>query len=280
MSQNSNPDFTTSSTGQTPEGTPGYPASPGQATPPVDYFESDTPPYPASGAATGSVSTDPYYPEPVSYESSTTDSSTTKDVAKDEAANVKDTAVGAGQQVASVAKDEAKNVVADAGQQAKSLLNQAAGEASSQVNTQQQRIASLVQGYAKELSGMSSGESTSGALTDLVSQASQKVTDLGQWLENREPKEVLNELSSFARRRPGAFLLGAALAGAAAGRLTKGLMADAKDSKSDASLTTGREFSSPSGTAPMGDAYYGDSAAPAYAEGSSFSDYGRQDVAR
>jgi len=273
MSQN--PDFTTSSTGQTPDGTPGYPASPGQATPPADYFESDTPPYPAGGAATGSVSTDPYYPEPVSYESSTT-----KDVAKDEAANVKDTAVGAGQQVAAVAKDEVKNVVADAGEQAKSLLNQAAGEASSQVNTQQQRIASLVQGYAKELSGMSSGESTSGALTDLVSQASQRVTGFGEWLENREPKEVLNELSSFARRRPGAFLLGAALAGAVAGRLTKGLMADAKDSQPGASMTAGREFSSPAGTAPMGDAYYGDPVAPAHAEGSSFSDYSRQDVAR
>jgi len=39
----------------------------------------------------------------------------------------------------------------------------------------------------------------------------------------------VSDLSDFARRRPAVFLVGAALAGVVAGRLTRGLIAEAKD---------------------------------------------------
>jgi len=190
-------------------------------------------------------------PEPVDYAYDTSAPSGTADVAKDEAANVKDTAKGeaanvketaaqeasnvkdtavqAGQQVAGVAKEEAKNVVAETATQAKDLFRQATGELSTQAGQQQQKIAGLLHSYAKELGSMGSASSEGGPLTDLAHQASRKGGEIAHWLENKEPGEVLEELRSFARRRPVAFLLGAALAGVVAGRLTRGLAADAKD---------------------------------------------------
>ena len=49
-------------------------------------------------------------------------------------------------------------------------------------------------------------------------------------LQNREPAELLDEVRSFARRKPGMFLLGAAAAGILAGRLTSGVKAAHSDS--------------------------------------------------
>ncbi|MEK8109106.1 phage holin family protein [Micromonospora sp. M12] len=47
------------------------------------------------------------------------------------------------------------------------------------------------------------------------------------WLDEREPGEVLDEVRTYARRNPGTFLAGAAVAGLLVGRLTRGLTAPA-----------------------------------------------------
>jgi len=163
-----------------------------------------------------------------------------KDTAAQEAVNVKDAAVQAGQQVAGVAADEAKNVVAETATQAKDLFRQATTELSDQAGQQQQKLAGLLHSYAKELGSMGSASHEGGPLTDLAHQASRKGGEIAHWLENKEPSDVLEELRSFARRRPVAFLVGAALAGVVAGRLTRGLAADAKDERdaTSAQLTT------------------------------------------
>ena len=83
---------------------------------------------------------------------------------------------------------------------------------------QKQKIAETVHSFAKELGGMGSGESTSGPITDLAKQASAKVGEIGHFLETREPREILDEVSAFARRRPGLFLVLCGAAGVIAGQ--------------------------------------------------------------
>ena len=164
-----------------------------------------------------------YAPADTTYSS---DESSTKDVAKGEAANVKDTAVDAGKNVAGTAKDEAANVAAEAGQQAKSLLSTATSELQTQAGTQQGRLASTLKSYADELHGLVDGTPQSGGpLTDLAHQAAEKGSEIARWLEDREPADVLDEVRSFARRRPVAFLGICALAGVLAGRVTRGAVA-------------------------------------------------------
>lgn len=150
------------------------------------------------------------------------DAGSTKDTAKAEAGAVKDTASGAAQQVAGTAKDEASNVVGEAKAQAANLIDQVRGEAGSQVGTQKDRLVSLAHSYAKELGSMASSSEESGPVTDLVHDLSRRVGGAGHWLEDHEPADVLDEVRRFARRRPGAFLLGALAAGVVVGRLTRG----------------------------------------------------------
>jgi hypothetical protein len=159
----------------------------------------------------------------------TTDSrpSSTTDVAKDQARDVGETAAQAGSQVASTAADQAKNVVQQTQRQAQDLLQQAQTQLREQATNQQQKAAEGVTSLAQQLRNMAdgTGQDVPGPARDLVQQASGKLEDLGRWLQTHEPGDLLDEVRSYARRKPGTFLLGAALAGVVAGRLTTGIKA-------------------------------------------------------
>ncbi len=152
-------------------------------------------------------------------------SPSTTTVAKDQASNVKDTAIDAGKNVAATAKDEVGNVAAETKQQAKSLLSSVTDELQTQASSQQQKIATAVHALSKELGGMASGSAESGPLTDLARQASRKGGEIAHWLENKEPRDVLAEVTAYARRRPVTFLALCGLAGVVAGRVTRGAVA-------------------------------------------------------
>ena len=148
------------------------------------------------------------------------------DTAKGEAKQVAGTAVDAGKEVAATAKSEAGNVAAEAKQQAASLFDTVRTEAGAQAGTQQQRIAEALHSLSKELGGMASSSEESGPLTDLAHQASSKGSDVAQWLQDREPADVLEAVRSYARRRPVTFLALCGVAGIVAGRLTRSTVAN------------------------------------------------------
>ncbi len=202
-------------------------------------------------AGTTEAGTDIYAPG--TGQSSTSTTSTTKDTVKGEAADLKDTAVDRGQQVAGVAKEQAGavketavasgqqvagvakeqvgNVTAEASGQFRDLLDQGRTELSSQASTQQQRLGALVHSLADELGTMGSSSDKGGPLADLAKQGSHRVGEIAHRIENSEPSDLLEDVRSFARRRPGVFLGVSLLAGVVAGRLTRSLAAEAKDAK-------------------------------------------------
>jgi hypothetical protein len=163
------------------------------------------------------------------------DSSSTKDVAKDQAAGVAGSAKDAGQHVAGVAKDEAGNVAAEATRQARDVVGQARAEIAQQASDQQQRVAGGLRSIGTELSSMADRSDQPGMAADLAREASAKVQEVAEWLEQRDPGSLLDEVKTFARRRPGAFLAIALGAGLAAGRLTRGL----KDEASGSDVSSG-----------------------------------------
>jgi ElaB/YqjD/DUF883 family membrane-anchored ribosome-binding protein len=156
----------------------------------------------------------------------------TTDVAKDQAADVAGTARDAGKHVAGVAGEQAGQVASEATQQVKQLVHQTRSELTEQAAAQQQRVASGLRSLSKELSTMARGSEQSGMATDLIHQASERTNAVASWLEQREPGHVVDEVTRFARQRPGAFLALAAGAGLLVGRLGRGLMA-ANDDSSD-----------------------------------------------
>jgi hypothetical protein len=158
------------------------------------------------------------------------DDKSATDVAKDEASNVAGGAVHAGQQVAQTVTEQAGTVAAEAGRQAKDLLSQARSELSEQAGVQQQRVASGLRSVAEELHGLADGSPDPGIATDLARQAADKAHQVAAWLDHRDPGALLDEVRSFARQRPGAYLTIALGAGVLAGRLTRGLTAPTENS--------------------------------------------------
>ena len=145
------------------------------------------------------------------------------DVARDEAANVGNSAREAGSHVAQSATDQARQVVSETRAQAGDLLGEAKGQVRHQAATQQRQAAQQLQAVADELSEMAAKSGQSGLGTQVVQEAAARVRGVASWLDRREPGDLLDGVRDFARRHPGQFLVGAAVAGVVAGRLTRGL---------------------------------------------------------
>jgi hypothetical protein len=185
-----------------------------------------------TGFGTGTGTTG--YPETTDYPGTagtgTTgyqDDTSKKDVAKEEAANVAGHAAGAAQNVAGTAKTEAKNVAYEAKNSAKDLLHQAKSDLTSQAGTQQTKAAEGIRTISSQLRSMADAPDQQGVASDLIRQAADRSESVASWLDNRDPGSLLDEVKSFARQRPGTFLLLAAGAGMLAGRLGRSLQAGA-----------------------------------------------------
>jgi hypothetical protein len=157
----------------------------------------------------------------------------TRDVAKDEARGVAQDVAQSGRQTTETAKEQAGQVAAEAKSQAKQLLDQTREQVVSTGSAQQEKAATGLRSLADELSGMVNGQGgQDGLAADLARQASDQIRTAAQFLESREPADLLQELRGFARRRPGTFLLSAAAIGFLGGRVTRGLAADSNDTGS------------------------------------------------
>ena len=190
------------------------------------------------------------------------------DTAKEEAQNLGQTASQAGGQVVSTAADQAKEVAQETQRQAKDLLDQGRAQLKDQTMAQQQKAAQSLTSLASEMRGLADGTSQGapGPARDLLQQAAGMVETLSSKLQNREPAQLLDEVRSFARRKPGTFLIGAALLGVAAGRLTRGVQAAHSDNGSSGSPARGytSNYVDPAPTySGYADTGFGD---PSYAE--------------
>jgi hypothetical protein len=159
------------------------------------------------------------------------DASSKKDVAKEEAANVAGEAKGAARNVAETAKAEAANVASEAKNSARDLLHQAKSDLTSQAGTQQAKAAEGIRSISSQLRTMADAPDQQGVAADLIRQAADRSASVASWLDNRDPGSLLDEVKSFARQRPGTFLLLAAGAGLVAGRLGRSLQAGAPETR-------------------------------------------------
>lgn len=153
----------------------------------------------------------------------------TADVVKSQATDLSHSSIRTGKHVADVAREQASGVAVEAGRQGRDLLHQAQGQLEEQAAQGQQRLVNQLLSLSDELHSMAGASGRGGMAASLASQAASRVRNAGQWLDGREPGQVVDEMQSFARRRPAVFLALAVGAGLVAGRLTRGL----KDANSD-----------------------------------------------
>lgn len=157
---------------------------------------------------------------------------------REEASNLAGEAGDAGRRVAGVAKGEAKSVGYEARRQARRLADQVGSEVRQQAANQQSRAASGLRNIGDEFSNMADGSgSGSGFAADLARQAGVRVGGVAQWLDERDPRSILEEVKGFARRRPGVFIAIAVGAGIVVGRLTRALAQPSDDADESRSIT-------------------------------------------
>jgi hypothetical protein len=156
----------------------------------------------------------------------------------------------AGRETVRDAKERARDVAHEAGDRTRGLVDRTRNELGSQVASQQQHLAGGLRALGDELSQMSSGTQDPGYATDLVQRAGEATGHVAQWIEDREPGDVLHEVEDFARRRPGMFILMAAGAGLLFGRFLRG----AKDAPSGDTSSADTPAGSPAATPGTGSA--------------------------
>jgi len=123
--------------------------------------------------------------------------------------------------------DSARQATGQAKEAASNMFDQARDQAASRADQQRQTIASGFQTVAQALRSM--GDNLRGSEQTPVTQYASEmghamgsqVERLGNYLQDRDVRQILTDTESFARRSPAVFLGGAFLLGLAASRFLK-----------------------------------------------------------
>jgi hypothetical protein len=171
----------------------------------------------------------------------------TATTAKDEAAQVGQVAASAASDVAGTAKQQAGQVAGEAVNQLKSLTDDARNQASQQASKGTDKLSTTVRSLAGEMRDLGQGKGDANStIAGLVQQLADKGEQLADHISAQGPGGLVQDLRSFASRKPGTFLLGALAAGVVTGRLVKGATADSTPSGTGYGTGYGSEY----GTTP------------------------------
>jgi hypothetical protein len=152
------------------------------------------------------------------------------DAASSGAAEAAGAARDGAKEVANEAVTQAKVVAGEARQQVSSLVDQTRGELSKQADERTKQAAGGLRVLADQVDALANGRpAESGPLAGLLGEAHGRVSGLAERLESGGPRQLVDDVSTFARRRPIVFLAAAVGAGFVVGRLARAGRAAAQD---------------------------------------------------
>ncbi|SIR85211.1 hypothetical protein [Micromonospora avicenniae] len=154
---------------------------------------------------------------------------------REQARQVGSEAAHAGGVVAGTAREQGREVGRETVRQARDLYGEARTQLAAQAGEQQHRAAGGLRSLADEMRAMAEQGGQAGPVSELARQAADRVHGVAGWLESREPGDLITEVRDYARRSPGTFLVGAAVLGVLAGRLTRNLSAAGDTGQQDRS---------------------------------------------
>ena len=143
------------------------------------------------------------------------------DQATTDATNVKEHAAQAVGDVKQQAGAEIASIKSEATDQVRSLAHEAKDKVGAQADTAASQLATLLTDAGQQLSSMASQAEKQGPLTDVVRQLGQRVESSATRLDNGGYQSVVNDVTRFARNKPGMFLAAAVGAGFVVGRLLR-----------------------------------------------------------
>ncbi len=165
--------------------------------------------------------------------------------------NTKQQSTQAASDVASTAQQEATQVAREAKDQVRELWGRTRSDLTDQAATQQTRVAGGLRELSDQLGSMAGAGDQDGMAKGLVEDVARRADEAARWLDQRDPGSLLEEARSFARQRPGAFLAIAAGVGVLAGRLSRSLIDESRDSASSDDSGTSSYGRTPTTSTPV-----------------------------
>lgn len=145
----------------------------------------------------------------------------TAGTARQEASATAGQARQAASQVAGTASEQAQAVVGEARHQAGAVIDELRTRVVGKAEEQARRATEVLRQWATDIAGLAENAPGDSPARSVAAQVAQRGHRAADYLDSQGVDGVLGDLRGFARRRPGAFLGGALLAGLAVGRLTK-----------------------------------------------------------
>jgi vacuolar-type H+-ATPase subunit H len=143
--------------------------------------------------------------------------------AKSAAADVKDSAT-----------ERARDVVGEASAQARDLVSHTRDTLAAHADEQAGRLSETIEQLADELRTMASSSDQNGIASRVVGELADRADALAVRMRGRSSTDLLEDLRDLGRRRPGAFIAGAAGLGMLVGRLGRGLKDASSNDSNDA----------------------------------------------
>lgn len=153
-------------------------------------------------------------------------------------------------EVIDTAKQEATLVADQAKEQTAHLFEELSTDLREQASQQQRKVAENLRDISNEFRSMLDQSQATGTAATLVDQASHHSGRVAEWLDQREPGDLVDEVKDFARKRPGAFLGIALGAGLLAGRITRNASAS---KHTDQQQSPGATANAPAKTSGLSD---------------------------
>lgn len=152
------------------------------------------------------------------------------DTARQQTHEVAGTAKEQTRQVGETAREEASQVLATATEQASNVLGELTDELSQKADEQASRLGQGLYEVSSQLWAMSENAGEQGIAVSAARQLSEQSERLADRLSQDGTAGLASDVRRYARNNPGSFLLGAAVLGVVAGRLTRGAKDQAKQS--------------------------------------------------
>lgn len=122
------------------------------------------------------------------------------------------------------AKEQVRSVADTAVRETKGVFADMGSDLSAEAQNQKLRLAQGLDGFSTELEEVA--RNGSGRVPSLAGEAAARTRGLARWLEQTDASDMVRSVEDFGRRRPVVFIVGSALAGVVAGRLTRGMIDD------------------------------------------------------
>lgn len=158
------------------------------------------------------------------------DAASTGDVAREQGEQVKDEVTQQAQGVAATVTDETSHVAHEAAGHARDLATNAKEQLHRQAREQTAHLGGALGELGDRVHALADGRpEDAGAVGDYTERIADRVDGLAARVSNAGFDDIVADVQSFARRRPGAFLASAAVAGFTVSRLGRGVQASKQE---------------------------------------------------